>query len=162
MAIYPPIKKLFNWQLWNEKINLSNVPKYVEIDVTSQQLLNDIGSGIEVVPAPGLNKYVEIEKAIFEFTPGSVTYDSNGNSYLYLTDFNTNGQVVNISVVLNIVKVYSIAKKGAYISSADNVSYEVDNVLNQPCYLSTWNGTNLTLGNGSLKLKVWYYIHNFS
>jgi len=119
---------------------------YSAITVTSAQTLTLFSSPVELLPAPGANKYYDF-KVYFEYTYNSSPYTSNT---ILLVD-NTNKRV----------------SKEFYIEGSDNIIL-VSNMDTQS-NLSTVNSNLLlsttvsdpTGGDGSLKIKIWYNIVDF-
>jgi hypothetical protein len=119
---------------------------YIAVTITSGETLTLFSSPVEILPAPGANKYYDF-KVYFEYTYNSSPYTSNT---LHLVD-NTNKRV----------------SKEFYIEGSDNVIL-VSNMDTQS-NLTTVNsnlllGTTLsdpTGGDGSLKVKIYYNILDF-
>jgi hypothetical protein len=119
---------------------------YSAVTITSSETLTLFSSPVEILPAPGANKYYDF-KVYFEYTYNSSPYTSNT---LHLVD-NTNKRV----------------SKEFYIEGSDNVIL-VSN-MDAQSNLATVNsnlllGTTLsdpTGGDGSLKVKIYYNIVDF-
>jgi hypothetical protein len=119
---------------------------YSAVTITSGETLTLFSSPVEILPAPGANKYYDF-KVYFEYTYNSSPYTSNT---LHLVD-NTNKRV----------------SKEFYIEGSDNVIL-VSN-MDAQSNLATVNsnlllGTTLsdpTGGDGSLKVKIYYNIVDF-
>jgi len=119
---------------------------YSAVTVSSAQTLTLFSSPVEILPAPGANKYYDF-KVYFEYTYNSSPYTSNT---IYLVD-NTSKRVT----------------KEFYIEGSDNAIL-VSNMDTQQ-NLSTVNSnlsltttvSDPTVGDGSLKIKIYYNIVNF-
>lgn len=119
---------------------------YSAVTISSGETLTLFTFPIEILPAPGANKYYDF-KVYFEYYYGTTTYVSNT---IILVD-NTNKRV----------------SKEFYIEGSDNVIL-VSNMDTQQ-NLTTVN-SNLLLsttvsdpngGDGSLKIKIWYNVVDF-
>jgi hypothetical protein len=119
---------------------------YSAVTITSGETLTLFSLPVEILPAPGANKYYDF-KVYFEYTYNSSPYTSN---LIVLVD-NTNKRVT----------------KEFYIEGSDNVIL-VSNMDTQS-NLSAVN-SNLSLattvsdptgGDGSLKIKIYYNIVDF-
>jgi hypothetical protein len=119
---------------------------YSEVTITSGETLTLFSLPVEILPAPGVNKYYDF-KVYFEYTYNSSPYISNT---LLLVD-NTNKQV----------------SKEFYIEGSDNVILVSNMDTQQP--FTTVNSNLLlrttvsdpTNGDGTIKLKIYYNIVNF-
>jgi hypothetical protein len=119
---------------------------YSAVTITSGETLTLFSLPVEILPAPGVNKYYDF-KVYFEYTYNSSPYTSNT---LLLVD-NTNKRV----------------SKEFYIEGSDNVIL-VSNMDTQQ-NLTTVNSNLLlsttvsdpTGGDGSLKIKIWYNVVDF-
>ena len=119
---------------------------YSAVTISSGETLTLFSLPVEILPAPGVNKYYDF-KVYFEYTYNSSPYTSNT---LLLVD-NTNKRV----------------SKEFYIEGSDNVIL-VSNMDTQQ-NLTTVNSNLLlrttvsdpTGGDGSLKIKIWYNVVDF-
>jgi hypothetical protein len=120
---------------------------YSAITVTSAQTLTSFSSPVNLLPAPGANKYYDF-KAYFEYTYGTTPYVS-GLLFVVDNTGNTITNGVNITPTQNVILVSNMD------SVANNFSTVNSNLQLKPA------STNPTSGNGSLKIKIWYNIVNF-
>jgi hypothetical protein len=120
---------------------------YSAITVTSAQTLTSFLSPVNLLPAPGANKYYDF-KVYFEYTYGTTPYVSNPVSVVDNTG-NVISNGINITPTQNVILVSNM-------NSATNNYSTVNSVLQ----LKTATA-NPTSGNGSLKIKIWYNIVNF-
>ena len=119
---------------------------YSAVTVSSAQTLTLFSSPVEILPAPGANKYYDF-KVYFEYTYNSSPYTSNT---IFLAD-NTNKRVT----------------KEFYIEGSDNVI--LVSSMDAQSNLSTVNSnlslettvSDPTVGDGSLKIKIYYNIVDF-
>lgn len=126
--------------------SLGGYQYYSAVTVSSAQTLTLYSSPVEILPAPGANKYYDF-KVYFEYTY---------NSSPYITD--------KIILIDNTSKRVS---KEFYIEGSDNAilvsSMDTQSDLttvNSNLSLATTT-TDPTGGDGSLKIKIWYNIVNF-
>lgn len=64
--------------------NLTNINGYstTVVNISSAQILNMATTPIELLPAPGVNKYYDIDKIILEYTYGTSIYDVPSNTWV--------------------------------------------------------------------------------
>ena len=122
---------------------------YSAVTITSAQTLSIGSIPVQVLPAPGVNKYYDF-KVFFEYVFNTVAYSSTGT--FQLVD-NTTKRVTNqfdISGQLtNRVFVSDMNFQNQFTS------------LNSQIEFTTSNGSNPTLGDGSFKVKIYYNIIDF-
>jgi hypothetical protein len=119
---------------------------YSAVTISSGQTLTLFSSPVEILPAPGANKYYDF-KVYFEYTYNSLAYTSNP---IILID-NTSKRVskeCDISGSYNLILVSNMDTQSDLSTVNSNLS------LATPT-------TDPTGGDGSLKIKIWYNIVDF-
>lgn len=156
MAIYPPIKKIFNWQLWNEKIAPSGggYTSYKEVEITSAQLLALTpilsGSAVELLPSLGITKWYDF-KIILEFKAGSAAY-VGGSTYAISNA--TQSYRTIVSTTFTGTTAGDVKLIGPTFTAGSGIV-----TINDPGDTSVWftcSGAAPTAGNGTLVAKIWY------
>jgi len=122
---------------------------YSAVTITSAQTLSIGSSPVEILPAPGANKYYDF-KVFFEYIFNTTSYVSTGKMELHDSTakrvsnrFDFNGQLSN-----NIL-----------ISDMNAASELMP--INSKLEFTTSDGTNPTLGDSSFKVKIYYNIIDF-
>lgn len=140
--------------LETEVNNLPAAPTTAIVNISSAQILAMGSSPIELLPAPGVGKYYDIEKIILEYTYGTTAYSnapqpmpSMGNFYSeivvgFLTSTNNDVVIIND------------------FGREPNSNYQ-NNIINQSLTLGDYNGTNPTLGDGTLRAIITYTTRTF-
>jgi hypothetical protein len=143
-------------------ITSTPTPEWTESEITllDTDILNLGNSPIELLAAPGIGTYYVFESIIFEFTYGTSAYTLNEPLYIYnggaqfqLADSIITLQVDNVIVVESFVS-------DTFVDT-DTYIYYLPKTLNEPLTIGTWNGTNPTGGDGTLKVKMKYKIKTF-
>jgi hypothetical protein len=152
--------------LYGDGSNLTNLPSEwtkIVVDITNPITIQNIGSSpIEILPAPGVGKYYEYE-GIVEYT--HVTADYNfvdvvgiigessyaGTYIIFSTPPFATDKIVQFS-----------SKSPTYTDSiiTDTLVSAGFN-LNEKIVLTTYNGNDATLGDGTFKIKLKYKIIDF-
>lgn len=133
---------------------------YNEVDITSSEILSLGTSRVELLPTLTSDKYYDVGKIILEYTHVTTPYSL---SSLYVQTFGqTNIFFLKyfIEYTQNKIAVGSMAG-GGYIDSAENIKYSNSEDTNKKLELGTYNNINPTVGDGTLKVKIWYNIHTF-
>ena len=128
---------------------------YKEVDITSGQLLACFDTSIEILPAPDAGTYYLFE-AILEYSYGGTPYTGAYFSLLYdalhygLTDsdFIQNADTDAFMSVTNTIKNDQFMTR----TTPEPVVF----INNQDIAVG-----NPTLGNGTMKVKIWYTINTF-
>lgn len=135
---------------------LGGLLQYVEVNVTSAQLLNLDTVGASVLPAlANPNQYYYIDKCIIEYSPGTTPYVATGTLYL------NNAAMIEASANILVLtdKAFVVLKQPIEFSAA------ADNIATyQPLpqgAVELFAGTSPTAGDGTLKVKMWYSIQQF-
>jgi hypothetical protein len=119
---------------------------YSAVTVTSAQTLTLNSVPVDILPAPGANKYYDF-KVYFEYYYGTTTYVSNT---IYLID----------STGIYVTKEFDIQVVGDSILISNMDSFANFSPVNSNLQLTTPT-TDPTSGDGSLKIKIWYNIVDF-
>jgi len=129
--------------------NLYGYQHYTAVTITSAQTLTIGTLPVQILPAPGANKYYDI-KTYFEYVFNSTAYSSTGTFQLVdnttkrvTNQFDINGQLVSR------VFVSDMNFQNQFTS------------LNSQIDFTTSNSTDPTLGDGYFKIKVYYNIVDF-
>ena len=128
------------------------------VNISSAQILSLGSSPVELLPAAGINNYYEIEKVILEYTHVSTAYNfgfplfvySNQGEYAAFTGLIQNAQ--NKFVKLT-------AFNTTYGSTYNAITNS--NSLNEKVTLNTWNNNNPSLGDGTIRVKIYYKVITF-
>jgi hypothetical protein len=122
---------------------------YSAVTITSAQTLSIGSSPVEILPAPGANKYYDF-KVFFEYIFNTTSYVSTGKMELHdsttkrvTNQLDFNGQPTNR------VLISDINTQNEFLS------------VNSKLEFTTSDGTNPTLGDSSFKVKIYYNIIDF-
>lgn len=137
--------------------------QYKEVSFTSAQILNMHNSVDLIFDYAAPNMYYNIEKVYWEFTPGATPYTVPADTYftLYNSQHQFDATILGVPSLASGVSTNS----GNFVIPADNTAvanwYYLTNLPNygSPVYIGLNNA--VTLGNGTLKLKIYYQIVQF-
>ena len=152
--------------LYNGKLKLHSGGEIVDmngytetiVNISSSQILNMGSSPIELLPPPGAGKYYYFNSIFVEYTHMSVPYTLTANLY-----FGTDYQFPLIThYMLNnsfnsFITVYQSSLYVDDISGTSGIIVLSPSPLaNNPLTLTTWDNSNPTEGNGTLRLKIYH------
>lgn len=130
-------------------------PTYLEVNISSAQILNLGSAPVELLPPPSLNEYYEF-KIDFEFSFLNTKYTLDRNLYIrdpliyipfqLITNFSD--EIVSVSSTTT-------------ASSLNGQNTVATRDVNEGLSLFVLNQVNPTIGGGSLKVKIWYTIRTF-
>lgn len=154
--------------LYGDGSNLTNLPSgWIEttIDLTAGDISTIGSSPITLLPAPGVNKYYEYDGELeftFISTPLTFSFPETLGITLDKSDQKTGTWFYEVGFTRNGVFKFS-SDVPTYVRSLG--LYQVTRVsaikLDEPLTLMTWNGTNPTGGDGTIKIKLKYKIKTF-
>jgi hypothetical protein len=148
----------------------------VTVNISSEQILNMGTTPIELLPAPGVDKYYDVDKFFLEYTPGSSNYTIgenaigkpvillNGSGFYNFLEMPLDSDkiLVQINYPLTMNTLWEIGDATSNIS----VSF-----LNQSIGLSYFAGSEFTAGNftpfdpedgdGTIRAIIKYKIRTF-
>lgn len=136
---------------------------YLEVNISSAQILAMGTTPIELLPAPGANSYYEYH-GVIEYTGGATAYADLGTDHFVLGDSDTySGDYIAKNLINNTIDLvmgFNSFPKGQEAGSAgSDVGYPVK--LNKALVFFTYNNTDPTLGDGTMKAKIWYTVRTF-
>jgi hypothetical protein len=150
---------------------VNNIPTgYTEaiINVSSAQILAMGSSPIEILPAPGAGKYYDIDGYIIEYTHVSTPYTLGTVTAVALVSSDTLRYIfIDASILTETINTYTRVSDdnfwtiypngGSPASNRINLGYTG---VNTGVNLYTLNNSNTpvnpTLGNGTMRIKVYY------
>lgn len=126
------------------------------VNISSAQILAMGSSPVELLPAPGAGKYYDIDKVILEYTHVTTAYSATdeyvdfnyGNlPFCSLTSLigisSNNAQIVN-----SLVNNYDSITVGGLVV--------INTPINQSVIFGTLSGNDPTLGDGTLRVKIYH------
>ena len=130
------------------------------IEISSAQILA-MGSAITLLASPGLGKYYEIQKVIFEYTHNTTAYIFPTSPTFYLDGcFDVYVDKILLTTATSGVILANANVRNTYVSGGTNVKYNRD-ALNSPLIMGTTNGDNPTTGNGTLRVIIFHKTRTF-
>jgi len=133
-------------------------PTTTKVNISSAQILAMGSTPIELLPAPGVGMYYDIEKVILEYTYGTIAYtiDTVDNPAIYFDG--TSLTNIPISILTNSINVAFVCENSSVVLS-NNVP--VARSVSGSVAISTWNDDNPTLGDGTLRAIITYTVRTF-
>ena len=133
------------------------------VNISSSQILNMGTTPIELLPAPGVNKYYDIEQITFEYTYGTTSYNVPDSDFIRISDYSTINFAITERVIAEGENTITIIKD--FYSVQDGIDevtfFGVTNVvLNKGLYLEPISG-NPTNGDGTLRAIIKYKVKTF-
>lgn len=116
---------------------------YIEINVSSAELLTIFSSPVTILPAPGAGKYYDF-KIYAEYKYETVAYDITN---VRLVD--DNNTQISPAISINQLSDQIVIHYGLFNASMVNSSVRL------------YGGSNPTVGDGTVKIKIWYNIVDF-
>jgi hypothetical protein len=124
---------------------------YIEVNVTSADILDSNTTPFELLPAPGVGKYYDA-KFIVEYDYNTTQYNVGGINLTFIYDgTNYVYQVCKLDTLNNDTVLFPRIEIGSSIYAVGGMN------LNSPLYLYTENA-DPTTGNGTMLFKIWYTI----
>lgn len=137
-------------------------PDYTEIPVTSSEILSMGSEPIELLTAPGEDKYYVIEKIVIEYTFKTAVYVLPTSTVLTLSG--CINSVINGAIITNggntVCVINSNLRTVKTIGGKDCVVSDVTN-LNSGLTMTTVDGDDPTDGDGYLLVKITYRTETF-
>jgi len=124
------------------------------VNISSAQILAMGTTPVELLPAPGVGKYYDIEKVILEYNYNSVGYSNAPQPMPSMGNFYQEISVSFLSSASNdvvIINDFGRDPQGIYERY----------IINQKLELGDYNGANPTLGDGTLRVIITYTVRTF-
>lgn len=121
--------------------------KRVDIVIPSANILNAFTSPIELIPAPGANKFIAIEQLIFSMVYNSSAYTTNTTIVIKI-----GGQWITLSGFLN------ASADVAYVLNSVSMQLSTTGLLINGSVSFTIQTGNPAAGNSNVRVRVWYRV----
>jgi hypothetical protein len=132
---------------------------YVVVDISSSDILSMDSTPIILLPAPGVGKYYDVDKIIFEFSYNSLPYNTANN---FLNIYNGRGTTnIYAALISDTLDAVCITKLPTFFDSIEGGLAAAPLVgINTALTMSA--GAPITSGNGTLKAKIYYKTMTFT
>lgn len=127
------------------------------VNISSAQILAMGTTPIELLPAAGANKYYDIDKVVVEYTSGASAYNFTDEIVLQI-----NSNAVVLKNLLGLTDTWFIVNDlNSYELTASapiggDVKVAYGEAVNKGLTINTYNGTDPTDGDGTLRVKIYY------
>ena len=142
--------------------DIASLGGYTEtiVNISSAQILAMGSSPIELLPAPGSSKYYELQKVVLEYTHNSTAYTPPINdAYGVIYEADYSGFYIAESFMNSArseVVVAFVQSPDVVFNIGTNVATITPFRLNQKLVFTTWAGGSPTLGDGTLRVKIYH------
>ena len=126
---------------------------YLEIEISSAEILNSNTSPVTLLPQPGANKYY-VWNGTFEFTYGTIQYSHSGDLYVGASSLKQ-GQAISSTMITQPKNLAVSFSSSGYSGSASIIGGLNESII----YKS--NTSDPKFGDGTIKIKIYYKIINF-
>ena len=137
--------------------NEGSVPTIVE--VSSAQILAMGTTPIELLAAPGAGKYFDIDKVIIEYLHNGTAYTVPSSPTFYLDGaFDAYIDKIILTSASNSVATVNANSRNTITVGSGSGSVKIvynRDILNSNLIMGTTNGDNPTLGNGTIRVKIY-------
>jgi len=126
------------------------------VNISSAQILAMGTTPIELLPAPGAGMYYDVDRVVLENIAVTTGY-TVGTSYLSISNSTQNIAYTASSLIGDAVDRVSVTKCADYWNdSVEGINYGQFILLNGNITLSTYDATDPTLGDGTLRVKIYH------
>lgn len=133
----------------------SDILKYVEVDLTSAQLLGMYAAPVEIIPAAGADTAIVIEHVVLAQTYGTATYANGGAVGLqYDSTIHLGGEAASATIAAAAV---NVAASAADMALGVLSTGAFTAIVNKGIYLSNDTAAFIT-GDGTFKVHAWYRV----
>lgn len=141
---------------------LPAAPTTTTVNISSAQILAMGSTPIELLPAAGVGKYYDDVKVILEYTHGTTNYSLGGDlinvrsedNYKYIA-------LTNIGALQNENRATTLILRGSDVDGVNGFVQGGWRAMNKAIVLDTYNNTNPTLGDGTLRAIITYTTRTF-
>jgi len=128
------------------------IPQRATVTLSSADILDLHNTPVELVPAPGAGKWLNVHNVTKYFAYGTVEYTAASDGVIYVawgTTYDEYDWTVNVAGSLDII--------GATLVGG---THAASSLVNQPLSACLGFGDELTLGDGTLTITVWYSVED--
>lgn len=150
---------------YQEYYTIGDITDYTQeaiVNISSAQILAMGSTPIELLPAPGVGMYYDIEKVILEYTYGTTAYLLADETLMLALD-NELGFIFKDIITINIPgnPRYAIWSSNNPSMSTNGYIYVQPLWLNNSLTITSDNSSDPTLGDGTLRAIITYNVRTF-
>lgn len=127
------------------------------VNITSAQILAMGSTPIELLPAPGVGKYYDIERIFIEYSLNTTPYTWGTSSFLRLRPYDKRIYTFSSDGEIAIFKDYLTAEADGVLG----ITIQQNEYLNHNVTLRTDDASDPTLGDGTLRAIITYTVRTF-
>lgn len=141
--------------------NYAPLYQYAEVNISSAEILAFDGTPVTLLAAPGVNKYYIIDAIILEYTHNTTAYTFS--DYIAIRESGGDAIATIAGLITSGVNKVSVVKvDGTNLDTSPLLNgYFIASTLNSAVTLDSWGGGAATLGDGTIKVKIWYRVMTF-
>jgi len=137
----------------------TNVYTLTSVTLSSADILSCGTNPVQILPAPGPNKYYDIESVIFELNFNTTPYNLTDNYVMLYDGFEAYAQKQVLTASQDTV--FVLRGENVAIDTGQFITYSKVRQINKPIGFSTIGGANPTGGDSTLTVKLRYKINTF-
>lgn len=147
----------------SEVANPYPAPTITVVDITSAQILAMGTSPIELLPAPGVGKYYDVEKVVLEYTHVTTAYANIAGTDDFAFEYGGDSTMFPSWILAQTENSFGVISLTQGYQADVNTSYNTGQVLtlNTALRLKTSAATDPTLGDGTLRAIITYTVRTF-
>jgi hypothetical protein len=127
------------------------------VNISSAQILT-LGTAFQLLPAPGAGKYYDIKEVILEYTQGTTPYTLTGRPQVQLDGL----VLIDCDPAILQSTGYIISNNcNNELALAGSYAQAYPSTLDTAVTMKTSNSSNPTLGDGNLRVIIYYNIRTF-
>ena len=135
----------------NLDIDSKSIVQVAEIEISAAELMIFVSVPIQILPAPGVGKVIEVMSAMGYYLFNTTAYDNMSNIVIGNNNLASGGQMQSNALIM------SGASSMLFRFGIDINYYFLDMLENDPLYVSAV-GLDPTVGDGTLKIYLTYRI----
>lgn len=132
------------------------------LTLTAAQIATIHSDPVQIIPAPGVGYFIQVQQAIFKYNFGTTKYSVSGVAPAWVAYYGQGANVTAVSVANSNWMTGTKNGLAIAVNTGINDATYPDDLDNAPLYIKIGSaGADPTGGDGTITIEIWYFLNEF-
>ena len=135
---------------------------HVTLTLTAAQISTIKSVPVQIIPAPGVGYFVQVQQVVFKYNFGTTQYTVGGGAPAWVLYYNGGGSATSVSVSSSTFMNGTHNGLAVAVNTGINDGNYPADMDNLPLYVKIGaGGADPTGGDGTITVEAWYFLNEF-